>query len=104
MKGTQNVDDRREHERRPGVFVCQRLAGNGILLGFNRVLNPEDPDEVWPYAWCDACDDVYVDEHQAELLFRHKILRLLRDRDLNDDVERTLTASVHAGGAKPWGG
>jgi hypothetical protein len=24
----------------------------------------------------------YVDEHQAELLFRHKILRLLRDRDL----------------------
>ena len=37
--------------------MCQHLI-EGKLLGFNRALDPDDPDELSPEAWCDACEQI----------------------------------------------
>ena len=45
------------HGNRDATFVCQHLA-SGTGLGFHWAVDPEEPDLVWPDAWCDACEDV----------------------------------------------
>lgn len=47
---------RKSTEHREATFVCQHLGAGGVGLGFNRGFNPDDPDELWPMAWCDACE------------------------------------------------
>ena len=43
------------HGPTPATFVCQHLA-RGAGLGFCTAT--EDPDDLWPDAWCGACEEV----------------------------------------------
>lgn len=45
-----------EHGSGHATFVCQHLV-SGARLGFNWGLDPENPDDPCPDAWCDACED-----------------------------------------------
>jgi len=45
------------HGRRSIAFICQHLS-NGEGLGFNTGYDPENPDALYPDAWCDKCDEV----------------------------------------------
>jgi hypothetical protein len=45
------------HGSREATYVCQHLV-SGEGTGFNYAYGDEDPDELWPGAWCDACERV----------------------------------------------
>ena len=45
------------HGTADATFVCQHLVG-GENLGFNLGYDPENPDELYPDAWCDECESV----------------------------------------------
>ena len=45
------------HGSREATYVCQHLV-SGEGSGFNYAHDEEDPDELWPGAWCDACERV----------------------------------------------
>jgi len=42
------------HGETPATFTCQHVAG-GIACGFHA--SGDDPEDAWPDAWCDACDE-----------------------------------------------
>ena len=44
-----------EHGTREATYVCQHLAF-GTRCGFHWGVDEEYPDELWPDAWCDACE------------------------------------------------
>ena len=44
-----------EHGSREATFVCQHLL-TGQGLGFHQAVDGDDPDAVFPDAWCDACE------------------------------------------------
>ncbi len=46
-----------DHGSRETTFVCQHLV-KGEGLGFHQGFEDEDPDAVFPDAWCDACESV----------------------------------------------
>jgi len=49
------------HGERSSTFVCHHLLkGEGI--GFNVGYDPEEPDALYPDAWCDACEEVVDQE------------------------------------------
>ena len=49
------------HGARDATFVCQHLpSGSGV--GFHQEPDPDDPDALWPDAWCDACETMRVAE------------------------------------------
>jgi hypothetical protein len=50
-----------EHGERDAAFVCQHLPG-GEAAGFNWGADEENPDGLWPDAWCDACERVRISE------------------------------------------
>ncbi len=50
-----------EHGIRDATFVCQHLA-SGVGSGFHSGHDDDDPDELWPDAWCDACERVRESE------------------------------------------
>ena len=62
MSKKEKTIESEDHGKRQAPFVCQHLVGDGARLGFNRGLNPDDPDELWPWAWCDTCDEVLTAE------------------------------------------
>jgi|CXWL01.1.fsa_nt_gi hypothetical protein len=43
------------HGERAGAYLCQHLI-DGSNLGFHWGLDEENPDSIWPDAWCDDCD------------------------------------------------
>ena len=45
------------HGTAVATFVCQHLVG-GEKLGFNLGYDPEQPDDLYPDAWCDECESV----------------------------------------------
>ena len=47
-----------DHGSQGRTFVCQHLAAAGQDLGFHRGFDPEEPDALFPDAWCDACEAV----------------------------------------------
>lgn len=49
------------HGKSSATFICQHLS-NGEKLGFNLGFDPDQPDELYPDAWCDLCDDVLEKE------------------------------------------
>lgn len=48
------------HGKAEPAFICQHLV-NGEHLGFNVGYNPDEPDALYPDAWCDMCEDVLLD-------------------------------------------
>jgi hypothetical protein len=52
-----------EHGSAAAALVCRHLR-TGQGLGFNAGLDPENPDALWPDAWCDACEGVLSGEGQ----------------------------------------
>jgi hypothetical protein len=58
MADASNTVDCAEHGKRTATFVCQHLA-QGEGLGFRYAFNPENPNQLFPDAWCDACDEIY---------------------------------------------
>ena len=50
------------HGKRRATFLCQHLIGGGEGLGFHCGYNSEAPDEVYPDAWCDACEQMLETE------------------------------------------
>jgi hypothetical protein len=50
-----------EHGKGDATYVCRHLLlGQGV--GFHQGLNPEEPDVLFPDAWCDACEAVRAEE------------------------------------------
>ena len=49
------------HGTQEMAFVCQHLA-QGEKQGFHLGYDPDHPDELWPDAWCDACEAVLEQE------------------------------------------
>lgn len=45
------------HGTSPGTFVCQHLK-TGENLGFHLGYDPDNPDSLYPDAWCDECEQV----------------------------------------------
>jgi hypothetical protein len=43
-----------EHGNTPVTFACRHLA-SGVACGFH--CSTENPDDRWPDAWCDACEE-----------------------------------------------
>lgn len=64
-------------EHREATFVCQHLGTGGVGLGFHRAFNPDDPDELWPAAWCDACEEALRGEGWSDRVHELADLRLL---------------------------
>jgi uncharacterized protein DUF6882 len=50
-----------EHGAREATFVCQHLVA-GKEAGFHHGRDDDDPDALWPDAWCDACEHVRQSE------------------------------------------
>ncbi len=50
-----------EHGIRDATYVCQHLA-SAVNSGFHSGHDEDDPDELWPDAWCDACEHVRESE------------------------------------------
>src|SRR5262245_48409186 len=50
-----------EHGTREGAFVCQHLP-KGEGRGFHQGFGDDDPDAVFPDAWCDSCEAVRQEE------------------------------------------
>ena len=61
MTDTENKVQCDEHGPCEAAFVCQHLA-QGEGLGFHVGYSEDEPDELFPDAWCDACDDVLEKE------------------------------------------
>lgn len=51
------------HGAAEATFVCQHLVG-GEKLGFNLGYDPEHPDDLYPDAWCNECDNVLEAERE----------------------------------------
>lgn len=51
-----------EHGVRDATYVCRHLASGVVDSGFNLAVDPDEPDELWPAAWCDACERVFESE------------------------------------------
>lgn len=49
------------HGKTSATFICQHLS-NGEGLGFNMGFDPKKPDDLYPDAWCDKCDEVLEKE------------------------------------------
>ena len=47
-----------EHGSGPSTFVCQHLV-SGRSQGFHYAGDDEDPDDPYPDAWCDRCEDAF---------------------------------------------
>lgn len=85
----------RHHGIRDATYVCQHLVsetGAGFHLGGDE----EDPDQLWPDAWCDACERVLQAEGEwndrATAFARIRLLcdacyRLSRERNWKQDDE-----------------
>ena len=50
-----------KHGSSKSTFVCTHLV-NGKGLGFNYGYEPDEPDALYPDAWCDACEAVWEEE------------------------------------------
>jgi hypothetical protein len=96
-----------EHGRRAGTYVCQHLV-RSQGAGFHQGVDPENPDMVFPDAWCDACEDVREAEgdwnERAEAFAGVSLLcsdcylrtRLLNwPRGTHGETARLIERSVH---------
>jgi hypothetical protein len=45
-----------KHGETPPTFVCRHVFG-GVACGFHA--NPPAPDDPWPDAWCDLCEEAF---------------------------------------------
>ena len=61
MSNSKNKVECGTHGTSTATFVCQHLA-SGEKLGFNCGYDPEEPDDLYPDAWCDECEKVLVAE------------------------------------------
>jgi hypothetical protein len=50
-----------EHGKREATFVCQH-SPKGEGLGFHQGFGADDPDALFPDAWCDACEAIRQEE------------------------------------------
>jgi Putative transposase len=84
-----------EPDARPGMVAVLQTFGSS--LKWNPHIHSFVSRGVWNRAgrWLPL---PYVDTHKAELLFRHKVFRLLRDRDLiTQERIDLLRSSRHSG-------
>jgi len=49
------------HGSTNATFLCQHLLSEE-QIGFNQGFDPENPDDLYPDAWCDKCDQVLETE------------------------------------------
>lgn len=95
------------HEHREATFVCQHLGSGGVGLGLNLGVNPDNADELWPMAWCDACEAKRATEgewtdHALEfadlwlLCIEHYDLVRRRNWFQNDAAYAKLSTRAHA--------
>jgi hypothetical protein len=81
VAGTMSDDPRSvecdDHGSQTATYVCHHLL-DGRGAGFNQVFDPDEPDGLFPSAWCDACDDVLETEGEwNETALDFAVLRLL---------------------------
>ena len=83
------------HGSREATYVCQHLI-SGEGTGYNYAYGEEDPDELWPGAWCDACERVLDAEGEwnarSEAFARIRLLcdgcyQTVRERSWTQDDE-----------------
>ncbi len=61
MSNSDKKVDCRTHGEADATFVCHHLLG-GEKLGFNLGLDPKNPYQLYPDAWCDECERVWNEE------------------------------------------
>lgn len=61
MSESENKVECKTHGTNNATFLCSHLI-EGKNLGFNLGYDPENPDELWPDAWCDECEKVFEAE------------------------------------------
>ncbi len=105
------------HGETPATFACLHVT-RGVSCGFHA--SAEDPDEKWPDAWCDLCDEVLqaaggewneISEKQAAIqvmcthCYEHArehnrrvppLARGAAARLTEDEVSRLIHHAVHA--------
>ena len=57
MSNSENKVECGTHGTSTATFVCQHLV-SGEKLGFNCGYDPEEPNAIYPDAWCDECEKV----------------------------------------------
>jgi hypothetical protein len=57
MSGSENKVVCNTHGTANATFLCRHLV-EGKNLGFNIGYDPENPDDLYPDAWCDECEEV----------------------------------------------
>jgi hypothetical protein len=62
MKGPEYRVECRHHGVGDATYVCRHLASGVFGSGFHCGHDDEAPDELWPDAWCDACERVLESE------------------------------------------
>lgn len=50
------------HGTSPATFICHHLSHHRENQGFHMGYDPEDPDVLYPDAWCDQCNEVLEQE------------------------------------------
>ncbi|GAA5218506.1 DUF6882 domain-containing protein [Corallincola platygyrae] len=61
MSDEQNKMECSTHGKNSTTFICHHLS-EGENLGFHMGFDPDDPDALYPDAWCDKCDEVLEKE------------------------------------------
>jgi len=61
MSDKENLVECEAHGETEATFVCQHLVG-GEKLGFNLGYDPDRPDDLWPDAWCNHCEEAFLEE------------------------------------------
>jgi hypothetical protein len=99
------------HGTRDATYVCRHLASGVVGSGFHLGVDPEEPDELWPVAWCDACERVFDSEGEwnarTEAFLRIRLLcdacyqtvrerNWMQDDDAFDALLRDATTYMQA--------
>ncbi|MFC6755180.1 DUF6882 domain-containing protein, partial [Halorubrum tibetense] len=75
------------HGKTDATFLCAHLV-KGEKLGFNLGYDPENPNNLWPDAWCDECEKVLDTEDewndQSEKFADIKLLCVQCYEDIRD--------------------
>ena len=61
MNDSENKIECSEHGTSFATFVCNHLT-KGEKIGFNIGYDPDNPDEIYPDAWCNKCEEILESE------------------------------------------
>jgi hypothetical protein len=86
------------HGETPATFACRHLA-TGVSCGFHA--SSQDPDDRWPDAWCDLCEEAFqaAGGEWNEVSEKHAAIRVMCTHCYEEARERNRRAPRFARGA-----